>query len=388
MKNYRYLLIGGGMAADAAARGIRMLDASGSIGLISQEPDPPYNRPPLSKGLWKRTPLSRIWRRTEALGVELHLGRTAVTLDPAERRLQDDQGEVYTYQNLLLATGGDPIRLPGASEQVIYFRTLADYTRLRALAESAARFTVIGGGFIGSEIAAALAAQGKQVSMLFLEDGLLGRLLPGALSAYMNNYFASHGIRVLPGRRVAEVTQAGDEFLVRSAEGDVLRSDAVIAGLGIRPNLALARQAGLEVDNGILVDARLQTSQPGIYAAGDVMNFYNPALGMRLRTEHEENANESGLAAGQNMAGGQVEYTLLPRVYSDLFDLGYDAVGLIDSRLETRIDWQEEFRRGIVYYLEAGRVRGVLCWNYPGRIDAARELIASGEPLSPANRLA
>ena len=375
------------MAADAAARGIRQVDPHGSIGLISREPDPPYNRPPLSKGLWKRTPLSRIWRRTDTLGVELHLNRTVVDLDPLHRHLVDDLCEVYTYERLLLATGGDPIRLPGASDQIIYYRTLADYQRLRALAESASRFTIIGGGFIGSEIAAALAGAGKQVTMLFMEDGLLGKLFPAALSVYMNDFYTQHGIHVLQRRRVAVVEQHGAEILLRTLEGDEIHSDVVIAGLGIRPNLALAEKAGLQVGNGILVDARMQTSQPDIYAAGDVVNFYNPALDQRLRTEHEENANETGMVAGQNMAGAQVEYSLLPRVYSTLFDLDYDAVGLLDPALETKVDWQEENKKGVVYYLLDLRVRGVLFWNFPGQIDAARELIASGEPLTKESML-
>jgi 3-phenylpropionate/trans-cinnamate dioxygenase ferredoxin reductase subunit len=387
MPAYQYLIVGGGMAADAAARGIRQVDPDGSIGLISREPDPPYNRPPLSKGLWKRTPLSRIWRRTDALGVELHLNRTVVDLNPLRRSLVDDLGQEYTYERLLLATGGDPIRLAGASEQIIYFRTLTDYQRLRVLAESSSRFTIIGGGFIGSEIAAALAAHGKQVTMLFMEDGLLGRLFPPALSAFMNDFYTLHGIRVLPRRRVALVEQRGEEMLVRTQEGDEILSDGVVAGLGIRPNLTLAEKAGLEVGNGILVDARMQTTHPDIFAAGDVVNFNNPALDQRLRTEHEENANETGLVAGQNMAGAQVEYSLLPRVYSTLFDLEYDAVGLLDPALETKVDWQEENKKGVVYYLLNQRVRGVLFWNIPGQIDAARALITSGEPLNKDNML-
>ena len=203
----------------------------------------------------------------------------------------------------------------------------------------------------------------------------------------MNDFYTQHGIRVLARRRVALVEQRGVEMLVRTQEGDEILSDAVVAGLGIRPNLTLAEKAGLGVGNGILVDARMQTTHPDIFAAGDVVNFYNPALDMRMRTEHEENANETGLVAGQNMAGGNVEYSLLPRVYSTLFDLDYDAVGLLDPALETRVDWQEENKKGVVYYLLDQRVRGVLFWNFPGRIDAARTLIASGEPLNKENML-
>ncbi len=209
MKHYPYLIVGGGMAADAAARGIRQVDSERPIGLIGQEPDPPYNRPPLSKGLWKRLPrpmpLSRIWRNTDRLGVDLHLGRSVVTLDAARKELSDDQGESYTYDKLLLATGGEPVRLGAPHERVIYFRTLADYRRLRALAETGEQFVVIGGGFIGSEIAAALAGLGKQVVMVFPESGIGARLLPGEISQSLNDTFRERGVRVLTGQLVSSL---------------------------------------------------------------------------------------------------------------------------------------------------------------------------------------
>ncbi len=383
MIHYPYLIIGGGMAADAVVRGIRQFDANGVIGLISRESDPPYNRPPLSKGLWKKTPISRIWRGTEKLGVAMHLEREARTLDPARRLVSDHLGDEYTYDRLCLATGGDPIRLPGASRRIIYYRTLADYHLLRAQAESAGSFVVIGGGFIGSEIACALADAGKQVTMLFLEDALLGRLFPPTLAAYLTQYYRDKGVTVLPGRRVSLVEERGERMVVLTQQGDELIADCVVAGLGIRPNLELARQAGLETGDGILVDEAMRTSTPEIFAAGDVANFYNPALDQRLRVEHEENANQSGLVAGQNMAGADAAYTLLPSVYSDLFQLGYEAVGILDGALETVIDWQEEYQKGVVYYLDNERVLGVLLWNWFGQLEPARQLIASRTPLTP-----
>ena len=383
MIHYPYLIVGGGMAADSAARGIRQVDPTAPIGLLSRESDPPYNRPPLSKGLWKKTPLSRIWRGTEKLDVQLHLGRTVTALDPALHRVTDDLGEEYTYGKLCLAIGGEPIRPPWASRRILYYRTLADYQALRAQAESASRFVVIGGGFIGSEIACALAGMGKQVSMVFLEEGLLARLFPPHLSAYLNRYYQERGVTLLPGRKVSSVEDRDSQVLVRTQEGDELLCDGVVAGLGIRPNLDLPRQSVLEVGDGVLVDAHLRTSQADIFAAGDVINFHNPAVGRRMRVEHEENANQSGLVAGQNMAGAEVEYTLLPSMYSDLFDLGYEAVGLLDPALETVVDWQEEYAKGVVYYLQDGLVKGVLLWNWFGQVDAARGLIASREPLTP-----
>ncbi|HET7663534.1 MAG TPA: FAD/NAD(P)-binding oxidoreductase, partial [Rhodanobacteraceae bacterium] len=155
-----------------------------------------------------------------------------------------------------------------------------------------------------------------------------------------------------------------------------LAADVVVAGLGVTPNVLLADKAGLDVDNGIVVDAHLRTSEPDIWAAGDVANFHNPALDRRLRVEHENAAISMGHLAGLNMAGGDGVYDTLPFFYSDLFDLGYEAVGLLDNRLEVFEDWKVPMREGVVYYLDDGRVRGVLLWNVWGQVEAARQLIA------------
>src|SRR5207249_1722388 len=161
MPDYTYLIIGGGMTADAAAAGIRDADPAGSIGLIGAEPHPPYNRPPLSKALWKGESEDTIWRTGAKTAAQLHLGRRVVSVDATGRRVTDDRGAVYGYRKLLLATGGSPRRLPLETEQIVYYRTLDDYRRLRPLATEPLRFAVIGGGFIGSEVAAALRLQGR-----------------------------------------------------------------------------------------------------------------------------------------------------------------------------------------------------------------------------------
>jgi 3-phenylpropionate/trans-cinnamate dioxygenase ferredoxin reductase component len=388
MTNYTYLILGGGMTADAAVRGIRDVDRGGSIGLLSAEGHPPYDRPPLSKKLWKGKPLESIWRHTESQEVSLQLGRTVRHLDVQNKRLTDDQGTVYGYGKLLLATGGTPRHLPFGGEQIIYFRTLDDYERLRTVTATGQQFAVIGGGFIGSEIAAALAMNGKKVVMAFPEAGIGARMFPPDLAKFLNDFYRQKGVEVLPGQRVDGLeTRGGQAVLkVRNAQGQGAReiaADGVVAGIGIEPNVELARAAGLEVDNGIQVDASLRTSHPDIYAAGDVANFYNPALDKRLRVEHEDNANTMGRLAGQAMAGRSVAYDHLPFFYSDLFELGYEAVGEVDSRLESVADWKEPYREGVVYYLRDGRVRGVLLWNVWEQVDAARKLIAEPGPCRP-----
>src|SRR5690349_16173485 len=382
MPDYTYLIVGGGMTADAAAQPIHEADPKGSIGLIGAEPHPPYDRPPLSKALWKGEPEDKIWRKTAATGATLHLGRRVTAVDPRGRKVTDDRGTVYRYQKLLLATGGAPRHLPFASDQIIYFRTLDDYRRLRALAGQRVRFAVIGGGFIGSEVAAALRMQGRDVTMLVPEAGLGARVFPADLAAFLVDYYRGKGVTMRMGEGMAGLGRRAGSCVVRTTVGGELVAEVLVAGLGIVPGVELAEQAGLRVDNGIMVDEACRTSQIDIYAAGDVANFANPALGARLRVEHEDNANTMGRTAGLNMAGRATRYDHLPFFYSDLFDLGYEAVGDTDSRLETVADWKEQFREGVVYYLKSGRVRGVLLWNTWGQVDNARALIAEPGPFT------
>lgn len=381
MKNYKYLIVGGGLAGDGATRGIRELDPDGSIGLIGMEPDPPYARPALSKGLWKGRPVEKIWRRTDERA-ELHLGRKIVALDPTQKKIRDDQGEEYSYEKLLLATGGTPNRLPFGEDAIIYFRSLQDYQQLRRLSEKGDNFVVIGGGFIGSELAAALTMVGKRATMVFPEDGIGGSIYPPSLSLFLNDYYRQKGVDVVTGDTVASVQEDGDRIVVQTETGRSITAQGVIAGIGIRPDVGLAKEAGVEVDNGIVVNERLETSVADIYAAGDAANFLHSALEKRTRVEHEDNAIQMGKVAGRNMAGGNETYGHVPMFYSDLFDLGYEAVGQMGSKMQTVEDWQEEpFKKGVVYYLDEGRVRGALLWNVWDQVDAARALLKEAGPF-------
>ncbi len=381
MNHYKYLIIGGGMTADAAVRGIRSVDPTGKIGLISAEAEPPYNRPPLSKALWKGKSLDTIWCKTESKDVTLHLGRTVSVLTPSERRVTDTDDNVYSYERLLLATGGSPRRLPFGHDQIIYFRTLADYRRLRALAEKGQRFAVIGGGFIGSEIAAALAMNQKEVVMIFPGKDIGERIFPRDLAQFLTGYYKEKGVEVWAGEKVSGLETRGSQLVVKTSSPREIPVDGVVAGIGIEPNVDLAQAANLKVESGIVVDELLRTSDPDIFAAGDVAAFHNPALGKRIRVEHEDNANTMGRLAGRNMAGKSEPYHHLPSFYSDMFELGYEAVGELDSRLETFADWKQPNKEGVIYCLQNGRVRGVLLWNVWGQVDAARELIARPGPF-------
>jgi len=204
---------------------------------------------------------------------------------------------------------------------------------------------------------------GHDVAMIFPQQAIGSRLFPPDLAQSLNDLYREKGVEVRAGETVESVDPRGSKVVVktRSSGHDRQREivvDAVVAGLGIQPNVELAQAAGLDVDNGICVDAALRTSQPDIFAAGDVAEFYNPMLRSHLRVEHEDNANTMGAAAGRSMAGQLVRYDHIPSFYSDLFELGYEAVGDVDSRLETIADWKDPYREGVVYYMEEDRVRG------------------------------
>ena len=385
MPDYKYLIVGGGITSDAAVKGIRQIDSSGTIGIISTEKYPPYNRPLLSKGLWKGEPLEKVWRDTPKENVEIHLSRLAKNIDPQKKYVVDDRGVTYSFDKLLLATGGAVRRLPYAAEGIIYFRTLEDYHHLRALTERGEKFAIIGGGFIGAEIAAALAMNNKSVTMIFPEEGIGARVYPSAVSQFLNTFYQSKNVEVLSKQSVVNIEKQNSLYVITTQSGLKIAVDGVVAGIGIQPNVELAQTAALAVDNGIVVDEFLVTSHFDIYSAGDVANYFSPILGKSVRVEHEDNANMMGEIAGKNMAGSKTAYNYLPSFYSDMFELGYEAVGELDSRFEIIEQWKEQFREGIIYYLCEGRIRGVLLWNTWGQVEAAKNLISEKSLLNAQN---
>ncbi len=386
MPSYEYLIVGAGIAADAAMHALREADPHATIGVFGAEAHAPYDRPLLSKALWKGTPESDIWRDVRSTGADLHLGRRIEGIDPRSASVIDDRGITHGYGKLLLATGGSPRRLRGSGDRILYYRTLDDYRRLRDLASEPLRFAVVGGGFIGMEIAAALRMQDREVEMFVGEDGLGTRLFPDDLSSFLVDYYREQGVVVRTVGRV-DVEERGRGIVVRTGSGAEFEADVAVVGVGLSPNVELARDAGIAVGDGIEVDAFLRTSAPNVYAAGDVASYEQPVLGRRIRVEHESNADAMGRAAGFAMAGQPAPFDQLPFFYSDLFDLGFEAVGELDPRLETFADWKDPFREGVVYYLAKGRVRGALLWNTWGQADNARRLIEEMKPVEK-NKLA
>ena len=385
---YSHIILGGGLTGAAAVEGIRQHDANGSILLMSTEPDLPYDRPPLSKQLWtgaKR--VEEIFVQPQSFytdhRVDLRLRTEAVQLDVASHTLRDRAGNTYRYDKLLLATGGTPRRLtiPGGDlKGISYYRTLNDYQQVRAAVAPGKSAVVIGGGFIGSEMAAALCINRVAVTMIFPQQWLVSRVFPETLGRSLTDYYRSKGVTVLAEDVPASIEQNSNTYVVQTRGGRQVRADLVIAGIGITPNVSLAEAAGLKTGNGVIVDQFLQTSNPDVYAAGDVAFFPEDVLGPR-RIEHWDNAISQGKHAGRNMAGAHEPFTEMPYFFSDLFEFGYEAVGEVESRLETFADWQEPNKTGVIYYLSNGRVRGAMMCNVWGKVDAARELIRKGVPM-------
>ncbi len=391
--NYQYVIVGGGHAGAAAIEGIRAQDPTGSILLLTRENHPPYHRPPLSKGLWSgkstrdELPIHSddFYRENR---VQLVLRREAVELDPAQRRLWDDHGTTYDYGELLLATGLRPRRLdvPGAeSEGVHYYRSLEDYLFLSGYLPRFQHALVLGSGFIGMEMAAALRTVDKEVTLLYPGEYPLQHVLPRDLGLFVADYYRDKGVETVSGEGVARIEERA-ELMVFTTGGNDITTQLILAGIGADPVTDLAEAAGLEVGNGIEVDEYARTSDPHIYAAGDVAEFPYLALDRRMRIEHWNHAVEHGAAAGANMAGANRPYTVMPYFYSDLFDLGWEAVGDVDSSLDAHAVWKEEHREGMVFYLNEDVIRGVLLWNVWDHVDWARHVIREAKPTTGAER--
>ncbi|MGB7160129.1 MAG: FAD-dependent oxidoreductase [Tepidisphaeraceae bacterium] len=391
-QSYSYIIIGAGLSGASAVEGIREVDQQGSSLLIGAEKDKPYDRPPLSKQLWTGAKsVEEIFLHDDEFykkhRVDLHLGVEIKRIDAERHTVDDSQGNTYRYERLLLATGGTPRRLsiPGGDlEGISYYRTLPDYRQLRSVAVEGKSALVIGGGFIGSEMAAALRMNKLVVTLIFPSQWLVSRVFPESLGRALTAHYRTKGVEVLAGDVPLSIEQNGSGYVARTRAGREVRADLIVAGIGVTPNIALAQAAGLTTGDGVPVNEFLQTSHPDIYAAGDIAFFPEAHLGRR-RIEHWDNAVSQGKHAGRNMAGAREPFTYMPFFFSDLFEFGYEAVGDVDSRYETFADWQEENKTGVIYYLNGGRLRGAMMCNLFGKVDAARELIQGADRLTAAD---
>jgi 3-phenylpropionate/trans-cinnamate dioxygenase ferredoxin reductase subunit len=375
MKPYKYVIIGGGLAGGRAGDGIRKVDTEGTIALVTGEHHMPYERPPLSKGyLTGREGLDHVYLKEDAYyaqnNIEVISGVRATKVDPAARSVTLGDGRVLEYGKLLLATGGHAWRLPIPGSDlsgVFTLRTIEDADGIRKAAKSGKRALVLGGSFIGSEVAASLAQLGLSVTMVFPEVRLLERIVPGELSAFIHAKYGANGVRVLSGTKPDRLEGNGKVERAVLDNGDGVDVALVVMGVGIRLNTELARDAGLELGErgAVVVDEMLRTSDPNIYAAGDIAAWPDPTFGKRLQVEHWNVARGHGLRAGRNMAGEEKPYETLPYFFSDLFDLSFEVWGDLTAWNQTVLRGTLEGGSFALYYFDQGKMVGVLAAGRP-----------------------
>lgn len=313
------------------------------------------------------------------------LGTTAAQLDSGKKTITTANGVTYSYGKLLLATGCNARRLDISGsdlEGICYFRNLDDYLHTRGVAAEGKSAVVIGGGFIGSELAAALNINKLHVTMIFPGALLCDRVLPDYLGRAVQQRYQEKGVRILASDKPVSFSKNGVKFITRTENGEEIESDLVIVGVGVIPETGLAKSGGLEIGDGIVVNEYLETSRPDIYAAGDNAFFPYRALGQAVRIEHWDNALNQGKWAGRNMAGAHEPFTYQPYFFSDLFEFGYEATGEVDSKMATYADWQKENDTGVIYYLRDEKVRGVMMCNVWDKVEMARELIKKGGKMT------
>jgi 3-phenylpropionate/trans-cinnamate dioxygenase ferredoxin reductase component len=381
-ESYDYLIIGGGMVADNAAKAIQKTDPNGTIGIVSADPDEPVTRPALTKKLWTDPDFDfeQVWLKTvEQTGAHLVTDLRVEQIDPGGHKITAN-GHTVGYRRLLLATGAEPNRLDVPDDdRIIHFRTVEDYRRLRKLSGGRQRVAVIGGGYIGTELAAGLVQNDTKVIFVLPEDLVYGGKFPDHLAKHLTGLYRRHGIEVRSGTKITggDVDRKG--VRLTTDFGDTIEVDAVAVGLGVTPRTELAEAAGLQVDDGVIVDEYLTTSDPDILAAGDIASYPDRLFG-RQRVEHVDNANQMGTLAGHNLAGAGRPYDYTPYFYSEMFGNRYEAVGTLDASADLVQNWADDHEKGIVYYLDdQGVVTGVLLWNVDEKTDPARDVIKKSQ---------
>jgi 3-phenylpropionate/trans-cinnamate dioxygenase ferredoxin reductase subunit len=383
------VIVGASLAGAKAAETLREQGYDGRLVLVGAEPERPYERPPLSKDLLRGdAERDSVYVHGAEFyadhGIELRTGTRATAVDAGRHTVTVDDGEQLAWDRLLLATGAEPRRLqvPGAElEGVHLLRTLADSERLRAVAGSGGRLVVIGAGWIGSEAAASARALGAEVTVVERLGVPLENVLGPAMGRLYADVHREHGVELVTGAEVEAIEGAGRAERVRLAGGRTIDCAAVLVGIGVTPRIKLAEEAGLATENGILVDASLAASAPGVYAAGDVANHDHPFYGRRIRVEHWANALNQGPAAARNMLGRGEPFVRLPYFFSDQYDVGMEYSGLARGTDEVVVRGDLGARELIAFWIADGRVAAgmnVNIWDVTAPIQA---LIRSRVPV-------
>ncbi|KAF7732580.1 Apoptosis-inducing factor 1, mitochondrial [Apophysomyces ossiformis] len=455
-----YVLIGGGTASFAAAQAIKEKEPNANVIIIAEEEYAPYMRPPLSKELWfsedpevAKNLVFKDWQGTErntiyedvskyevikdASGSDVETTKTKLLFNQVTGLNVEDHtvtlkdGSVIYYNKVLIATGGTPKKLPGQGDhaQVTTYRSVKDFQKLETIAKNGANIAVIGGGFLGSELAVALAHRAEKenlkVTQIFPEDGNMANVFPTYLTKWTTSRVRKLGVDVKSNKKIQTIKPSEDNKVVLELDdGEQLTVDHVVVAVGIEPRVDLAREAGLEIDEkraGVVVNAELE-ARKDVFAAGDMVSFHDVQLGRR-RIEHHDHAVLSGRHAGENMVGGAKPYTHQSMFWSDLGpEIGYEAVGLVDSQLSTVSVWAkatakdtpavgaaseaesprgapgavqpeaveqaiqkkenpfegEKFGKGIVFYVREKKIVGLLLFNVFGKVQEARDIINAG----------
>jgi 3-phenylpropionate/trans-cinnamate dioxygenase ferredoxin reductase subunit len=390
-----YLIVGASLAGAKAAEALRAEGFDGRLIMIGAEPEHPYERPPLSKdymlGKAERDSIyvhPPQWYADQ--NVDLRLGVAVSSIDRAAHQVTLADGSRAGYTKLLLTTGSAPRRLtvPGADlAGVLYLRSVQDSDRIRAAFQDASRVVVIGGGWIGLETAAAARTSGAEVTVLEVAALPLLRVLGREVAQVFADLHRDHGVDVRTSVKVAEITGSGGQADgVRLADGSHVPADVIVVGVGIAPSTELATEAGLEVDNGVRVDAGLHTADPDIYAAGDVASAFHPRLGKHIRVEHWANALNQPQTAAKSMLGQDVAYDKVPYFFTDQYDLGMEYSGYVepDGYDEVVFRGSGPGREFIAFWLGGGRVlagMNVNVWDVNDKIEA---LVRSGRTVDVA----
>lgn len=386
---YDYVIVGAGVAASAAVKAIREADTDGSVLVLGLEPDPPAYRPDLDKTLWLQEDhtLDDVWL-LDGVDAEVRTSLPVTRIDTEGRQVEVDGGARIGYGSLLIATGASPRRLDlPESDRIIYFRTVADYRALRGSVDEGTAVTVVGGGYIGAEIASALTQAGAKVTMVMTGELIQQHMFPASIARLVTQTYRDKGVHLITGAEVVDAQVSPESIAVRTDTEVLVEGAVVVIGIGVSPNTELASDSGIAVEDGIVVDQELATSAAHVFAAGDDADYPDPILGRR-RVEHVDNAEAMGAVAGKNMTGAHEVYDHTPIFWSDLFDYGYEAVGDLNASADLVEDWNDDRSAAVVYYLDDGVVRGVLLWNVWDSTDKAIEVLRrSKDGQLPADKV-
>jgi 3-phenylpropionate/trans-cinnamate dioxygenase ferredoxin reductase subunit len=383
------VIAGAGLAGAKAAQTLREEGFDGRVVLLGAESERPYERPPLSKEYLRgEAGRDKVYVHDASYyddhDIELRTSTSAERLDAGSSEVVLAGGERLRYDALLLATGARPRRLtlPGADLVGVYeLRTLADSEALGKRLQDGARIVVVGAGWIGSEVAASARQKGLEVTVVEPLSVPLERVLGAQVGAIYRDLHAEHGVRMLLGRGVAAFEGDGRVSAVRTDDGERIECDLVVVGVGVTPRDELAQRAAIEVDDGIVVDEHLQTTRPGVFAAGDVARAHHPLLGSSIRVEHWANALNQGPAAARNMLGKRVAYERIPYFFSDQYDVGMEYSGHAPQWDEVVLRGDPQAREFIAFWLREGRVlagMNVNVWDVTEQIQA---LVRSAAPV-------